>query len=75
MFHWILKGSIIKGFASTVPKTRISTLQNGMTATTNFIPNTVSATIGVFVSVRSFTENIQNIGTAHFLEYLAFEDT
>lgn len=75
MLRSILKLNISKRLASTIPKTKISTLSNGMTVATEFIPNTSSATVGVFVDAGSRAENIQNNGTAHFLEHLAFKGT
>ncbi|KAK5779669.1 mitochondrial processing peptidase PWA37_000870 [Arxiozyma heterogenica] len=75
MLRSILELNTIKRLASTIPKTKISTLSNGMTVATEFIPNTSSATVGVFVDAGSRAENIQNNGTAHFLEHLAFKGT
>lgn len=75
MLRSILKVSTIKRLASTIPKTKITTLPNGMTVATEFIPNTSSATVGVFVDAGSRAENVQNNGTAHFLEHLAFKGT
>ena len=63
MLRSILKINTIKRLASTIPKTKISTLPNGMTVATEFIPNTSSATVGVFVDAGSRAENIQNNGT------------
>lgn len=55
--------------------TRRSTLSNGLTVATELIPNTESATVGIFVDAGSRAENIKNNGTAHFLEHLAFKGT
>lgn len=59
----------------SIGKTRTSVLPNGLTVATEFIPNTSSATVGIFVDAGSRAENVQNNGTAHFLEHLAFKGT
>ncbi|CCF59612.1 hypothetical protein KAFR_0H02030 [Kazachstania africana CBS 2517] len=60
---------------TAIPKTRTSTLPNGLTIATEYIPNTSSATVGIFVDAGSRAENVKNNGTAHFLEHLAFKGT
>ena len=62
-------------FATALPKTRTSVLPNGLTVATEAIPNTSSATVGIFVDAGSRAENSKNNGTAHFLEHLAFKGT
>ena len=60
---------------SGIPTTRASVLPNGSTVATESIPNTSSATVGIFVVAGSRAENVKNNGTAHFLEHLAFKGT
>lgn len=61
--------------SSTIPKTQISILANGLTVASERIPNTSTATVGIFVDAGSRAENAKNNGTAHFLEHLAFKGT
>lgn len=61
--------------SSTIPKTQISVLANGLTVASERIPNTSTATVGIFVDAGSRAENAKNNGTAHFLEHLAFKGT
>lgn len=60
---------------AAIPRTRTSVLPNGLTVATEFIPNTSSATVGIFVDAGSRAETVMNNGTAHFLEHLAFKGT
>lgn len=75
MLRSILRNNVAKRMVATIPTTKMSSLPNGMTIATEFIPNTSSATVGVFVDAGSRAENVQNNGTAHFLEHLAFKGT
>ncbi|SCU96855.1 LAFA_0G08460g1_1 [Lachancea sp. 'fantastica'] len=65
----------LRHLATSLPTTRTSVLSNGLTVATETIPNTSSATVGIFVDAGSRAENIKNNGTAHFLEHLAFKGT
>ncbi|ODV94114.1 hypothetical protein PACTADRAFT_50994 [Pachysolen tannophilus NRRL Y-2460] len=71
--------SFRRGLASVstaVPNTRTSVLPNGLTVATEFIPNTSSATVGVWIDAGSRADVGDNTsGTAHFLEHLAFKGT
>mgnify|MGYP001173994451 CR=1 FL=1 len=60
---------------STVSFTQTSVLPNGITVASEHLPNTSSATVGVFVDAGSRAENVVNNGTAHFLEHLTFKGT
>lgn len=67
-----------RGLATAVekiPKTRISTLPNGLTVASEYIPQSQTATVGIWVDAGSRAENAKNNGTAHFLEHLAFKGT
>ncbi|SCV04684.1 LAMI_0H18250g1_1 [Lachancea mirantina] len=64
-----------RSLATVPPKTQVSVLPNGLTVASERIPNTSSATVGIFVDAGSRAENIRNNGTAHFLEHLAFKGT
>ncbi|CCD26007.2 mitochondrial processing peptidase NDAI_0G02320 [Naumovozyma dairenensis CBS 421] len=81
MFSQTLKNvrssTIIKRFLkqAATPSTRTSVLPNGLTVATEWMPNTSSATVGIFVDAGSRAENEKNNGTAHFLEHLAFKGT
>lgn len=61
--------------AKSVPLTRTSVLNNGLTVATERIPEMSTATVGIFVDAGSRAENEKNNGTAHFLEHLAFKGT
>lgn len=68
----------LKSQFSTVteaPRTTTSILANGLTVATETLPNTNTATVGIFVDTGSRAENEKNNGTAHFLEHLAFKGT
>ncbi|QEU61054.1 Mas1 [Kluyveromyces lactis] len=56
-------------------KTATSVLSNGLTVASESLPNTNTATVGIFVDTGSRAENEKNNGTAHFLEHLAFKGT
>lgn len=79
MFRNISKGfraiRTLATASSTIPKTQISVLANGLTVASERIPNTSTATVGIFVDAGSRAENAKNNGTAHFLEHLAFKGT
>ncbi|CAI4640253.1 AEG_G0036980.mRNA.1.CDS.1 [Saccharomyces cerevisiae] len=66
---------LLSTISSQIPGTRTSKLPNGLTIATEYIPNTSSATVGIFVDAGSRAENVKNNGTAHFLEHLAFKGT
>ncbi|AMD19021.1 HBR120Cp [Eremothecium sinecaudum] len=74
-----LKGSIRRIASAAVnnglPQTRISRLNNGLTVASEVLPNTSTATVGIFIDTGSRAENEKNNGTAHFLEHLAFKGT
>ncbi|SCU81844.1 LADA_0C01398g1_1 [Lachancea dasiensis] len=70
-----LRNQFIRKLATSLPSTRTSVLSNGLTVATEMIPNTSSATVGIFVDAGSRAENVKNNGTAHFLEHLAFKGT
>ena len=61
--------------ARNLQQTQISKLDNGLTIATEYIPNTSTATVGIYVDAGSRAENVKNNGTAHFLEHLAFKGT
>ncbi|CEP61461.1 mitochondrial processing peptidase LALA0_S03e03378g [Lachancea lanzarotensis] len=69
------RSRVIRQLATSLPTTRTSVLPNGLTVATETIPNTSSATVGIFVDAGSRAENVKNNGTAHFLEHLAFKGT
>ncbi|GMM36409.1 mitochondrial processing peptidase [Saccharomycopsis crataegensis] len=67
-----------RGFASvssSLPKTQISKLSNGLTVVSENIPFTSTATVGVWIDSGSRAETTKNNGTAHFLEHLSFKGT
>ncbi|SCV04146.1 LANO_0G08438g1_1 [Lachancea nothofagi CBS 11611] len=66
---------LVRRLATSLPTTKTSILPNGLTVATEMIPNTSSATVGIFVDAGSRAEDIKNNGTAHFLEHLAFKGT
>lgn len=61
--------------ATELPRTQTSTLPNGLTVASEYIPNSSTATVGIWIDAGSRAENSKNNGTAHFLEHLAFKGT
>ncbi|CAM9018107.1 hypothetical protein WICANDRAFT_28604 [Wickerhamomyces anomalus NRRL Y-366-8] len=61
--------------ATELPTTQTSTLPNGLTVASEYIPNSSTATVGIWIDAGSRAENAENNGTAHFLEHLAFKGT
>ncbi|ODV89315.1 hypothetical protein CANCADRAFT_137170 [Tortispora caseinolytica NRRL Y-17796] len=57
------------------PKTKTTTLANGLTVATESMPNAQTATVGVWIDAGSRAETAANNGTAHFLEHLSFKGT
>ncbi|CCH62389.1 hypothetical protein TBLA_0H01010 [Henningerozyma blattae CBS 6284] len=68
-------GSNIEEFSNVIPGTKTTVLSNGLTVASEYIPNTSTASIGIYVDAGSRAENSKNNGTAHFLEHLAFKGT
>ncbi|SCW04135.1 LAFE_0H06700g1_1 [Lachancea fermentati] len=73
--HIVKRAGSVRRLATAIPKTQISVLPNGLTVASERIPNTSTATVGIFVDAGSRAENVKNNGTAHFLEHLAFKGT
>ncbi|CCH43434.1 Mitochondrial-processing peptidase subunit beta [Wickerhamomyces ciferrii] len=67
--------SSTSNLASTLPITQTSTLSNGLTVASEYIPHSSTATVGIWIDAGSRAENAKNNGTAHFLEHLAFKGT
>ncbi|QPG74786.1 Mitochondrial-processing peptidase subunit beta [Brettanomyces nanus] len=61
---------------AAIPTTKTTKLPNGLTVATEEIPNSLSATIGVWIDAGSRADvSDKTSGTAHFLEHLAFKGT
>lgn len=58
----------------STPETKITTLGNGIRVATESTLSDV-ATVGVCIDSGSRYESLQNNGTAHFLEHMAFKGT
>ena len=58
-----------------VPETRVTVLPNGMRVATEANPAAATSTVGVFFDAGSRYENDTTVGTAHFLEHMAFKGT
>ncbi len=54
---------------------RVTKFDNGLQIVTEEMPQATSVTIGVFVGVGSRDEMLDQHGTSHFLEHLAFKGT
>ncbi|VEU22403.1 DEKNAAC103324 [Brettanomyces naardenensis] len=67
----------VASFATaSIPTTQTTVLDNGLTVATEEIPNSLSATIGVWIDAGSRADVSDGTsGTAHFLEHLAFKGT
>lgn len=61
--------------AAITPRFKTSTLSNGLTVASEFMPGTKTATVGVWINAGSRADNPKSSGTAHFLEHLAFKGT
>ncbi|KAI8388125.1 Metalloenzyme, LuxS/M16 peptidase-like protein [Radiomyces spectabilis] len=57
------------------PTLRKTILPNGFTVATEENPASQTATVGVWIDAGSRAENVQNNGSAHFLEHMAFKGT
>jgi processing peptidase subunit beta len=58
-----------------VPETRVTVLPNGLRVATEANPAAATSTVGVFFDAGSRYENDTTVGTAHFLEHMAFKGT
>ncbi|ANB13070.1 Mas1p [Sugiyamaella lignohabitans] len=65
----------VQTFSVEYPKTKTTTLPNGLTVATESSPLAQTATVGVWIDAGSRAEHEYNNGTAHFLEHLAFKGT
>lgn len=68
-----VKHSYANSLAMT-PKTRVTRLSNGFTIATEESRDK-TATVGIWIDAGSRFENVNNNGTAHFLEHMAFKGT
>ncbi len=59
----------------TAPGIQSTTLENGVTVVTEFMPGSLSATTGIWVGVGSRDEDAAQSGCSHFLEHLLFKGT
>lgn len=66
-----------RGLSTAVEMERFktSTLPNGLTVASEFMPGTKTATVGVWINAGSRADDPKSSGTAHFLEHLAFKGT
>ncbi|POS84608.1 mitochondrial processing peptidase beta subunit [Erysiphe pulchra] len=68
-----------RGFATPTVlndiKTETTTLTNGLTVATEYLPWAQTSTVGVWIDAGSRAETDKSNGTAHFLEHLAFKGT
>lgn len=73
------RAAALKNLGSSVLRrtyARTTVLPNGMTVATEQIPNTLTATVGVWIDAGSRADVTDaTSGTAHFLEHLAFKGT
>ncbi|ODV84135.1 hypothetical protein CANARDRAFT_29306 [[Candida] arabinofermentans NRRL YB-2248] len=68
--------SLASAAVSAVPTTKTTVLKNGLTVATEEIPNSLTATVGVWIDAGSRADVTDSTsGTAHFLEHLAFKGT
>ncbi|CDH55148.1 mitochondrial processing peptidase beta subunit [Lichtheimia corymbifera JMRC:FSU:9682] len=58
-----------------LPTFRTTILPNGFTVATEENPASQTATVGVWIDAGSRAEHVQNNGSAHFLEHMAFKGT
>lgn len=59
----------------SAPGIQSTTLENGVTVVTEFMPGSLSATTGIWVGVGSRDEDAAQSGCSHFLEHLLFKGT
>ena len=60
---------------ATSPGLRITTLDNGVTVTTEAMPGVATATLGVWVGAGSRHERPEESGLSHLIEHMAFKGT
>lgn len=56
-------------------KTQVSTLKNGLTLASTYLPYVDSVSVNIWVKVGARYEDISNSGISHFLEHMAFKGT
>lgn len=56
-------------------KYKTTVLNNGITVATEFMPQTQTSTLGVWINAGSRGDDPDSSGTAHFLEHMAFKGT
>lgn len=64
---------LLSTISSQIPGTRTSKLPNGLTIATEYIPNTSSATVGIFVDAGSRAENVKKQWYSAFSRTLGFQ--
>ena len=52
-----------------------TTLANGLTVASEYMPSVESASVGVYIRTGSRAETVENNGVAHFLEHMLFLGT
>lgn len=65
----------LPSYLLTAPATSITTLPSSLRVASETIPNSATATVGVWIDAGSRYETAQNNGAAHFLEHMAFKGT
>lgn len=65
----------LQTFSYEAPKTKTTSLPNGLTVASETLPSAQTATVGVWIDAGSRAEHEFNNGTAHFLEHLSFKGT
>lgn len=65
----------LPSYLLTGPATDISTLPSSLRVASETIPNSATATVGVWIDAGSRYETGANNGAAHFLEHMAFKGT
>ncbi len=58
-----------------IPSVKKTTLENGITILTEYIPKVRSAAVGIMVGTGSSSEDEGNLGISHFIEHMTFKGT
>ncbi len=65
----------LEGAGKFCMKTRVSTLENGMTVATAEVPHMASVSLGIWVGVGGRFEPAEVCGVSHFIEHMLFKGT
>lgn len=65
----------VSSFEAKYPKTKTTSLSNGITIASEALPSAQTASVGIWIDAGARADNEYTNGTANFLEHLAFKGT